>query len=358
MTVQQQECTVKFYAVPFRNVHYLLIDACDIPVWDRSAQSWRSNDGQWYSLGTAELKALQGTFENLIKLSKLGIDNQWIIASEGLDFLKNILSNPEPYPKHIEITSRTWDLIFNLLSENSDNQSKIWNECNELLLHYLQQDFHNKDTCRLVVYNMYARAREGFHEGTRILKSLLKSFHREKQSGPLKEQGLTMFLEHFITEEKHISAMYLQLTSCEIISLLQFTVDHLGRKEVNGLKDSVSVDLMCRVRDDFHSKSEHTFNASITDDVHLQQLFSLFEVIATCSHEPSYELNRFDYDLVRNVGHLLTYVQSNKEKAERIFSSVQRNSSHQPLKIIILTTISNLVKDNRDHKERVRIANG
>lgn len=295
---------------------------------------------------------LEDRLTTLDTISKLGFDRKWMIVATGLDFIKDILSSPALSSKHDEITTCAWDLMFNLISENSENQRKIWKECNELFLNCLQQDFCKKDTCRLVIYNIYARSDEGLDEGMTILTTLLNSFQHEKQSEPLEEQGLTMFLEHFITEESNISAMYLQLSNIEKMTLLQFTIDHLRREEGNGVKDSISMALLHRICDDFTSKSEHTFHASITDDIHLRELFALFEVIAAVSHEETYEFNRYNFELVLNVGRLLSYTIANEEKAERTFSAVKRNCD-RPLRLVILTTISNLIKGNNGHKERV-----
>lgn len=306
------------------------------------------------------LKTLEDTLKLLIKISDIGdYGQQLIIIENGIDFMKNILSCPEePYSKHIEISSLTWQLVLSLASRNRETQRRIWDECNELFLHYLHQhNFRYKDFCRLVVHEIYAFDQQGRLEGTGLLKCLLNSFHREKRAEPMKEQPLTLFLRHFITSERNILTMYPQLTIIEKIAILQFTVDYMLGDDDECFP--VSVGLLLPIFYDFISKSEQIFNSYIgtssADDLHIQELFALFEVVTVATPNQRYRLNTFDFQLVLNVGRLLSYVLTNEEVAVQTFSAIKRNP-HQPLKLqqLILTTISNLVKGNEDHKEKVK----
>lgn len=330
-----------------------MIQACDIFYWNKSAQTWKTADGNWYSLDEVNVKALQQTIETLIEISKLGMDRQWIIADKGLDFLKNILSCPSPNPDHNEITLLTWQLMFNLILENNENRSKIWHECNELFFNYLQQSLYDNDTCRLIVYNIYALGGVGQQQGTSILKILLNSFHREKRAVPLKDQGLTCFLEHFITDEKNITTMYPTLTTTEKMSLIQFTIDYVTKTSIDDFRDSpVSLDLLFSICNDFNSKCETIFHSQIVDDSQLKESLALFEIIAHVSNDTSYEMNKFNFALLLNVGQLINYAIFNEDMMEATFSNIKRNSKQQ-LNVMLLTTASNLVRDNNEHKERV-----
>lgn len=246
--------------------------------------------------------------------------------------------------------------MFNLILENSQNESRVWDECGALLLNYLGQDFECKDLCRLIIYCIYTHGGKGKHEGTRIriLKTLLNSFRQEKQAVLLKEQGLTMFLDYFIVAERNISTMYYQLSGIEVVELLHYTIDYIGRKQVVDYRlTPLSMDVLFCICNDFNSKSEHTFHSSFTDTEHLRQVFSLLDAIAVISNDNAYKLNKFNFDLVQNVGRMLNYVLFHEEEAEEMFSAISRNST-LPLKLLMLTTISNLVKGNNDHKEKVK----
>ncbi|KAJ6638593.1 hypothetical protein Bhyg_11330 [Pseudolycoriella hygida] len=325
----------------------LLVSACNIPYWNKAAQIWESIDGNWHSMEEMKLESLQKTLKVLIEVSKLGKDRQWIIAQEAFGFLKSIIAFPKP--NHRDITSRAWQLIFNLVAGNTENQKKIWKECHGLLLKYLRKDFPYKDTCRLIVYNIHSIGRQGRNEATTMLNILLHSFYNErvKAKAPLKEQGLTTFLEHFIIYEKNFSIMYLNITGCEKLALLQFTIDYLERKYADGQKGiPISVEHLFSMCNDFISKCQQNLGCPSSED--LQSIFLLFKVIAIVSNEKYYSLDQFDFELLRNVVQLLTFIRYNADVAVEAFSTINM------LKHALLMTISNLVKTNNSHKEMAK----
>lgn len=275
-----------------------------------------------------------------------------MIAYNALDFIKNILSAPSSNPRHNEVTTITWQLMFNLIRENRENQGTIWSECSELFMNYLQQNIYDNDTCCLVVFHIYALGGLGKSEGTRMLKSLLKSFHRKRHTAPLGEQGLTQFLAHLITDEEDIGIMYKTLSGAEKMALLQYIIDHTSTKSLDGLKDvPVSQDLLFSMFNDFNSKSDLFFN-SLSEGSHFHELIALLEAIAHVTDENHHVINIFVFELLANFGKLVNFITLNDEIAERAFSSITRNAESS-LKEMIMSTISKLMKISPDYKDVV-----
>lgn len=298
-----------------------------------------------------ELRDLEDTFRALSKIAK-GTKRQWLIESNVLDFIKNILARPSLEQKHHAVMSCAWQLLFDLIW-NSSNHTIIWMEFCEVLMKCLRQNAHTNDTCLHIVYNIYVIARIAQHEGLNILKILLNNFGQEKQNGPLKEQGLTIFLEHFVTDEWLIRPKYQQLLDIEKSYFLQFIVDCLSKPFVYGEKDfCVSSELLACICNDFVSKNELISSSSIPQYSTVVQAFELFEAIAYASKNERHQLNRFNFKLLFSSVLLFRYVRSNDETAELYFGTIKRNSD-LPLTEIILSTIINLVRDNADHKEKV-----
>ena len=304
-----------------------------------------------------ERKDLQGLKKTLGTLSRMakGDDRQWIIEANVLDFIKNILAWPSPDEKHYEIMSSAWQLLFDLVY-NSTNHTIIWIVFHETLMEYLEQYHCNIDTCLHIVYSIYGIARVAEAEGIRILKILLSHFQIKKQMGPLTEQGLTIFLEHFMTDEKDIISLYQQLNDDEKICFMHFIVDCISKPPVNGIRDCrISRELLHGICNDFNSKNEDNSASSSFTSQHstLMQALGLFEVIAYASTDERHQLNDHNFRLLLNVVHFFDYVRSNDETVEQSFKTSRRNSK-RPLKEIILSTIINLVRGNTGHKDKVR----
>ncbi|KAG4075656.1 hypothetical protein HA402_003481 [Bradysia odoriphaga] len=333
----------------------VLARVCNINNWEQKTRKcWKTDYGSWHSMDKKELHALEDTFRALSKMAK-SADRQWIIEANVLDFIKNILAWPSPEQKHHEVMSCAWQLLFDLVW-NSSNHTLIWMEFNEVLMEDLQQNVYNNDTCSHIVYSIYGIARLAQHEGLNIFKILLNNYGQQNQNGPLKEQGLTIFLDHFMSDESRISTMYHQLDNVEKNYFLHFIVDCISTPPVDGRKDyRVSSELLDCICNEFISKNELTSSSHLPKYSTVMHLFALFEVIAYAVTDERHQLNKFNFSLMLNAVHLFDYVRSNDETAEQFFGTIKRNTK-QPLKEIILSTIINLVRDNADHKEKAREA--
>lgn len=278
-------------------------------------------------------------------------ERQLLIQANVLDFIKSILVWPSP--EHHEMMTCAWDLLSHLTT--GPNHYRIWSQLNEMLMQYLQQNIHN--TCRTIVFQIYAVGQCAQKEGTKFLKILLSHFVQEGRSGPVYHYGLQMFLQYFATREERIGLMYQQLRDAEKKTFMQFIVDFVdysSKPTVNivmSSDDPVSSQLLQCICNDFIAK-----NAIISLSA-LPKILELFEVIAHASSLDRHEMDQFDFPLLLNTVNLFQYVRSNDEAAEKSFVNIQRNSK-DPLKEIILKTITNLTRGNERHKRRVSASIG
>ncbi|XP_037027025.1 uncharacterized protein LOC119067870 [Bradysia coprophila] len=336
---------------------FVLARVCYINKWEQTTRKcWETDKGSWHALDYDELRDLNYTFKALIKMAK-ETERQWIIEANGLDFIRKILAWPSTEEKleHKEIMSSAWDLLFEL-ADDSSNHALIWSEFNRILMKHLRQKVYDNDACRHIVYRIYGISHIAQHEGLNIFQILINHFHKAKQNGPLKEQGLTLFLQHFMMDERSISLMYEQLKDVEKKCFLHFIVDCISRPLTDYIMDyRVSSELLDCICNEFISKNELISLSSVPENSKVELLFSLFEAIAYAATDERHQLNKFNFPLVLNVVHLFHYVRTHDYIAEFHFGTIQRNTKI-PLKEIILSTIINLVRDNADHKEKAREA--
>ncbi|XP_037027145.1 uncharacterized protein LOC119067935 [Bradysia coprophila] len=343
-----------FQKNPFRSKWGMVLSrVCQINSWEQKAREcWTTDNGCWHLMDNAGLRALEDTFRALSKMAK-GAERESLIEANVLDFIKNILAWPSAEQKHYQIMSSAWQLLFELVYD-SPNHVLIWIEFNKILINQLRQNVIDNDTCCHIVYSIYAIAGIAQHEGLNIFKILLNNFDQKKQNGRLKQQGLTIFLEHFMTDERSISTMYQQLNDVEKKCFVDFIVDCNTEHTVDGRKDyCVSSELLNCICNEFISKNE--LITLSPKNSKLELIFALFEAIAYAATNERHQLHKFSFSLILNAVHLFDYVRSNDETAEEVFGTIQRNTK-LPLKEIILSTIINLVRDNADHKEKAREA--
>lgn len=207
------------------------------------------------------------------------------------------------------------------------------------MLSYLQKHFPDNYYCRLIV-----------NEGTRILRILLKSFYDEREVEESKKQSLNHFLEHFVCDNEFIGLMYLKLNTTEKIWLLQFSYKHLQCGNFNGFP--LSVTLMMTICDELSSKVDHIYSTSVTNDIDFNHIMALFKVIATASSQSHYSLNKFPFQFILKISTLFKIFVAHGDECEKAFLAVS-NDPDLSLKLLLLATISNIVKGNPANRDRV-----
>lgn len=339
----------------FSDLFKRLNAARDILDWDNRTQNWNSTDGMWYSLNAEQLEILEQSIDLFSDTSRIGFDFQNFIVGKSLHFVKNILSHPEPSLMDNRISQKTWQLMFNIVEGNKENQSLVWKQCNVVLLNCLQRTSPHKDTCRFIIFQAYVLGHSSQNEGAKILKILLKNFNDEIEATDFEKNGLNILLEYFVCEEKCIAIMFGKLNTNEKIWLLQFTNLYLEKGQTNVLP--ISVELMCTICKQLKSKGAEDLKSCITDSSELQEILALFRVIATASKSDYYGLNQYSFEcfeLILRIGSVFRTVVANGQICEKAYMAVSRNSNCN-LKLLILETISNIVKGNSTNREKVKI---
>lgn len=265
-------------------------------------------------------------------------------------------------------------VLANLIINNPANQQIIWEHFNQFLTTYLSgADYPHKDICRMIIHNIYCVGGLIQDRGKEFLKILLQNLDGviHNANGTIPE-FLQIFLEHFVTKQKRITAMYMTLSSNERISLLNFITDFI--KEGHSNDAIVTTELLQCISKEFKKKSDCILKTETTylNRIEPKEVMALLEVIAQTSGDKIYG-NVFAQDgsLFLNIGCLLRNVQALGKNEENVFSPIQKLEQIAPsstsntgietdisysLKTMLVRAIGNLAYRNAKNQELVSLS--
>lgn len=264
-------------------------------------------------------------------------------------------------------------VLANLIINNSANQQIIWGHFNQFLMTSLTQaDYPHKDICRMIIHNIYCVGGLIQDKGKEFLKIFLQNLEEViRNVNCTIPEFLQIFLEHYVTKQKRITAMYMTLSSNERILLLNFVADFI--KEGQSSDAVVTTELLQCISKEFKKKSDCILKteSSYLNRIEPKEVMALLEVISQASGDKSYEkVFAEDGSLFLNIGCLLRNVQALGKNGENIFSPVQKLEQIAPsstsnsgvetdvsysLKTMLVRAVGNLAYRNAKNQELVSV---
>lgn len=280
--------------------------------------------------------------------------------------LNDDVSSEHPHKLLARTRKMCWQLVANLIVQNSYTQQLVWLHSQQYLYLCLNQNsYENFRECTMILYNIYLGGTISEHS-KQILELLLKHVH---SSNHLQQNDFFhIFLEHFISEHRRFVPIYATLDDAKRLNLLHYIADHIkDRPQV-----PIDTALLQHICKEFKKKSDCVLKTvtSYVDRIEPKEVMAMLEVIAQASSDDKYfHALANDSSLFLNVGCLLKAVvmkgKQINESGGNIFTPVQTlgqiapNSTEEntieqdisyELKSMLVRIVGNLAFKNKNNQ--------
>lgn len=308
------------------------------------------------------------TFQNHIVTSKQEEESNSFFRAVNT-ILNDDVGNQSPHKLSARTRKMCWQLVANLIVQNSLTQQLVWQHCKQNLYMCLNQNIYdNFRECTMILYNIFIGGAIDDYS-VEILELLL--IHVHSSNHLLQNDFYHIFLEHFINEHRRFVPIYAKIEPTKRLMLLHYIADHMKDK----IQKPIQTSLLQYICKEFKKKSDCVLKtvSSFVDRIEPKEVVAMLDVIVQASSDERYfhVLNN-DSSLFLNVGCLLSAIVMTGKQANQgdgnIFApvqtlgqiapnsteenSIERDISYE-LKTMLVRVVGNLAYKNKTNQNLV-----